>query len=68
MLSAFLRSLKFRGKILLLSGGILLLFALQQVTYVLPTFQAKLLEHRQESARFMVEAAWPNRPGRLREN
>jgi methyl-accepting chemotaxis protein len=58
MLSAFLRSLKFRGKILLLSGGILLLFALQQVTYVLPTFQAKLLEHRQESARFMVEAAW----------
>jgi methyl-accepting chemotaxis protein len=58
MLSAFLRSLKFRGKILLLSGGILLLFALQQVAYVLPTFQAKLLEHRQESARFMVEAAW----------
>ena len=57
MLSAFLRSLKFRGKILLLSGGILLLFALQQVTYVLPTFQAKLLKHRQESARFMVEAA-----------
>jgi methyl-accepting chemotaxis protein len=58
MLSRFLRSLKFRGKILLLSGGILLLFALQQVTFVLPTFQAKLLEHRQESARFMVEAAW----------
>ncbi|GLH73944.1 chemotaxis protein [Geothrix limicola] len=58
MLSALLRGLKFRGKILLLSGGILLLFGVEQVVFVLPNFHAQLQEHRQESARFMVEAAW----------
>ncbi|HEX9081930.1 MAG TPA: methyl-accepting chemotaxis protein, partial [Holophagaceae bacterium] len=58
MLGEVLRRLTLRGRIHLLIGGILLVFALPAVVIVIPNVKAQLLAERQAASQFLVDSAW----------
>jgi methyl-accepting chemotaxis protein len=58
MLGECLRRLTLRGRIHLLIGCILAIFALPAFPFIIPSFRAQLLAQRQESSRYLVDAAW----------